>query len=75
MKPINTLRYEHQIVSLILDSAEQILESSDLYADELEKIIDFSRNFTDGCHHTKEEKHLFPKLCERGMSAESVRSR
>ena len=70
MKPTETLRHEHQIVLLILDSAEQIVESHDLHADDIEKMIDFSKNFTDGCHHSKEEKHLFPKLCERGMSAE-----
>ena len=30
-------------------------------------VIDFSKNFTDVCHHTKEEKSLFPALEKAGL--------
>lgn len=30
-------------------------------------MIDFSKNFTDVCHHSKEEKSLFPALEQSGM--------
>ncbi|MFY9111563.1 MAG: hemerythrin domain-containing protein, partial [Desulfomonilia bacterium] len=33
----------------------------------IEKMLDFFRNFTDKCHHAKEEKHLFPMLERRGV--------
>jgi hemerythrin-like domain-containing protein len=72
MKPTETLMHEHTIVLKMLDGAErfsqEILSSKKVDVIKLEKIIDFSRNFTDGCHHSKEEKHFFVKLQERGMS-------
>ena len=33
----------------------------------LMQVMDFAINFTDACHHTKEEKTLFPTLAEFGM--------
>jgi hemerythrin-like domain-containing protein len=30
-------------------------------------VIDFTKNFTDVCHHTKEEKSLFPALEKAGL--------
>jgi hemerythrin-like domain-containing protein len=35
--------------------------------DKIDKLLDFFRNFTDRCHHSKEEKHLFVALEQRGM--------
>ena len=32
-------------------------------------MVDFTRNFTDGDHHTKEEDLLFPLLEERSTAA------
>ena len=31
------------------------------------QVMDFAINFTDACHHTKEEQTLFPTLAEFGM--------
>jgi hemerythrin-like domain-containing protein len=65
---------EHSIVLKMLDGAERLVKAFEsthqAEAGEIEKIIDFSRNFTDGCHHAKEEKHFFTRLQERGMSKE-----
>lgn len=71
MKPTDSLRHEHTIVLMMLQGAEntahsiQSLETVDIAR--IEKIIDFSRNFTDRCHHSKEENHLFERLGVRGM--------
>ncbi len=36
----------------------------------LEQTIDFTKNFTNVCHHGKEEDSLFPNLEKNGMSRE-----
>lgn len=36
----------------------------------IEQGIDFLRNFADQCHHTKEEKELFPALEKAGVPVE-----
>lgn len=35
------------------------------------QVIDFTKNFTDVCHHGKEENSLFPELEKKGMPKES----
>lgn len=37
----------------------------------LNQVIDFSMNFTDVCHHGKEENSLFPELEKKGMPRNS----
>lgn len=74
MKPTDILMHEHQVVLHMLSGAEkqlQAIESTQkVDVKKVEKIIDFSRNFTDACHHAKEERHFFVRLVERGMSKE-----
>ena len=69
MRPTECLRHEHTIVLMMLQGAESTARSTGGTVDiaRIEKIIDFSRNFTDRCHHTKEENHLFERLSARGM--------
>jgi hemerythrin-like domain-containing protein len=73
MKPTEELVHDHTIILHMLAGAEKLAQSikttRTVDPRNVERMIDFSRNFTDGCHHTKEEKHLFPKLQERGMPA------
>ena len=45
----------------LLKDGKQIPESI------LLPVIDFSKNFTDVCHHSKEEKSLFPALEQAGL--------
>jgi len=75
MSPTETLKHEHQIVMLIVNSAEgevrHITETGAIRLERVEKMVDFSKNFTDRCHHAKEEKYLFPKLQQRGMPSSS----
>ncbi|MGD0589861.1 MAG: hemerythrin domain-containing protein [Bacteroidota bacterium] len=74
MKPTEILMHEHTIVLKMLEGAERVAQTiettHEVNVEKIGKIIDFSRNFTDGCHHAKEEKHFFPRLQERGMSKE-----
>lgn len=37
----------------------------------ISQVIDFAKNFTDVCHHGKEENSLFPQLEKKGMPKES----
>lgn len=69
------LKNEHKLVLAVLDGAEQeakrIRNGEAVNYELIEQVVDFSRNFTDGCHHKKEEKILFPKMCEFGFSKDS----
>lgn len=66
-----SLRRDHDLIEKVIKSMEttvQLLESGTKIPDTiLIPVIDFSKNFTDVCHHTKEEKSLFPALGKAGM--------
>ena len=75
MSPTESLRKDHvlikkminalQTISSLLNNGKQIPESI------LNQAIDFSINFTNTCHHGKEEKELlFPTLENKGMPRE-----
>ena len=72
MTPTEDLKHEHKVVLLVLGGAEReaaaMKGTGGINTVKLEKIVDFSKNFTDKCHHAKEEKHLFPRLQERGIT-------
>jgi hemerythrin-like domain-containing protein len=74
MKPTDTLKEEHQIILVVLDAAERearaIQQEGRLDADRVAEMVDFFRNFADLCHHGKEEKLLFVRMHERGLSLE-----
>lgn len=69
------LMTEHRAIERVLEVLEKMM---DIYETEdrldvrtLSDIVDFLRNFADGCHHAKEEKLLFPTLNSKGMSFET----
>ena len=66
-----SLRRDHDLIEKVIKSMEttiQLLESGKKIPEPiLLPVIDFSKNFTDVCHHTKEEKSLFPALGKAGM--------
>lgn len=72
LKPTESLIHEHEIVRLVLDAIGREVEQIDGLGkadfEVIRKILDFSRNFTDRCHHAKEENHLFTALVKRGLS-------
>jgi hemerythrin-like domain-containing protein len=74
MLPTDDLMNEHRVIERmlrILTTASDRLEMGQdidpqLYVD----AVDFLKNFADKCHHSKEEKLLFEKMMERGVSGE-----
>ena len=49
--------------------ADYIERTGEVHAERVAQMIDFTRNFTDGDHHAKEEDLLFPLLEERSTAA------
>jgi hemerythrin-like domain-containing protein len=74
MKATEQLTEEHQAVVLTLNILEIIIarlsNGKKVDPNHLEQIIDFFQGFVDRCHHTKEEKLLFPKMQEYGLAKE-----
>ena len=74
MSPTESLRKDHVLIekminalktfSSLLSNGKQIPKSV------LNQAIDFSVNFTNTCHHGKEEESLFPTLENKGMPRE-----
>lgn len=71
-KPTIDLEEEHGGIMLMLKIIEKISgmleEGKDVNKEHLNKIVDFLRNFTDKCHHGKEEDILFPEMVSHGSN-------
>ena len=67
----SSLRRDHELIEKVIkamDSTIQLLRDGKQIPESiLLPVIDFSKNFTDVCHHSKEEKSLFPALEQAGM--------
>lgn len=72
MKGTETLRAEHKAIGKMLEviniCAAQIQQGKLEELETIRKSLDFSINFTDRCHHKKEEDLLFPLLVKKGIS-------
>ena len=66
-----SLRRDHDLIEKVIKSMEatiQLLQDGKTIPESiLTQVIDFSKNFTDVCHHSKEEGSLFPALEKAGM--------
>lgn len=66
-----SLRKDHDLIEKVLKSmyaALPLLKSGKTIPESiLIPVIDFTKNFTDVCHHGKEENSLFPELEKKGM--------
>jgi len=66
-----SLRRDHELIEKVIKAMQSTIEllndKKQIPESILLPVIDFSKNFTDVCHHTKEEKSLFPALEESGM--------
>ena len=66
-----SLRRDHELIEKVIKSMEatvQLLsDGTQIPESILLPVIDFTKNFTDVCHHTKEEKSLFPALEQAGL--------
>jgi hemerythrin-like domain-containing protein len=72
--PTASLIHDHAVVGVVIAAMERearrIRETGEIDADDVRRMVDFTRGFTDGCHHTKEERALFPRLLERSPQAQ-----
>ena len=72
MQPTQILKNEHRIIEQVLASLQGIIDQAagqgKLDGQSSRQALDFFRNFADGCHHGKEENHLFPLLESKGFS-------
>jgi hemerythrin-like domain-containing protein len=66
-----SLRRDHELIEKVIkamDATIQLLDNGKQIPESiLYPVIDFSKNFTDVCHHSKEENALFPALEQAGM--------
>lgn len=72
MQPTDILMAEHRLIEQVLNCLEKIVQQAEAQK-RLEKkpaleALDFCRSFADGCHHAKEEAHLFPVMEANGFS-------
>jgi hemerythrin-like domain-containing protein len=71
--PTRQLADEHEYVLLVVRAmeaeADYIERTGDVHTERVAQMVDFTRNFTDGDHHAKEEDLLFPLLEERSTAA------
>ena len=59
---------EHRVIERVLAVLEELTRRPVAESlDNWQKALDFFRGFADGCHHSKEEKILFPALEEHGI--------
>ena len=75
MNPTEILKNEHRVIEQVLDCLEAIVKgcaaTGKLDRQAAKDAVDFFRTFADGCHHAKEETHLFPAMEARGFARES----
>lgn len=66
-----SLRRDHELIEKVIKSMEstiQLLNNNTRIPESiLLPVIDFTKIFTDVCHHSKEEKSLFPALEKAGL--------
>lgn len=75
MKATDELMAEHRVIERVI----AVLENAVLQLEQGKAVrpglfieaTDFSKGFTDGCHHKKEEGVLFPAMVNAGMPADS----
>jgi hemerythrin-like domain-containing protein len=69
-----SLRRDHFLIEKMMRAlgvtAELLKAGKSIPAPFLEQAIDFTKNFTNVCHHGKEEDSLFPALEKGGMPRE-----
>jgi hemerythrin-like domain-containing protein len=74
MRPTDDLVNEHRVIERVLDiltiASNRFEKGQDVDPELFVGVVDFLKIFADKCHHTKEEKLLFVKLIEKGVSGE-----
>ncbi len=74
MRPTEVLMQEHRVIEQVLDCLEIMAQrgetDGELDLESANQAVDFFQNFSDRCHHGKEEDCLFPLLEKKGFSPE-----
>lgn len=69
-----SLRRDHDLIEKVIKAMESTIQllndGKQIPESILLPVIDFSKNFTDVCHHSKEENSLFPALEQAGMPSD-----
>lgn len=69
--PTAMLRADHEVILRAVAVLERLGRDLGRHApvdrSALTWLVDFFRTFADGCHHRKEERHLFPALERHGV--------
>jgi hemerythrin-like domain-containing protein len=72
--PTESLRNDHSLIEKMVRAlnvtADLLKAGKSVPASFLEQALDFTNNFTNVCHHGKEEDILFPSLEKSGMPRE-----
>ncbi len=65
------LEEEHHLIQQVVGAmaalADRVFEGQKAEKETLANLVDFMRVFVKGCHHEKEENHLFPLLVKKGV--------
>lgn len=69
--PTQVLKEEHRVIERVLDAMERAASADHVDEEFVNKALDFVRNFSDGCHHAKEENLFFPALEAAGIPREN----
>ncbi|VFJ12695.1 hemerythrin domain-containing protein [Candidatus Nitrosocosmicus franklandus] len=74
MSPTDSLRKDHVLIEKMINALRTmstlLRNGNSIPPTILEQTIEFSTNFTNTCHHGKEEESLFPSLEKNGMPKE-----
>jgi hemerythrin-like domain-containing protein len=73
MKLTDMLRIEHDLIVQAIDALRgfaETIETGPPPLDDLTALLDFFVTFTDGVHHEKEERLLFPTLERHGLPSQ-----
>jgi hemerythrin-like domain-containing protein len=67
---MNEHRVIERMLRIVSTAADRLEKSEEVERGLWVSASDFLKNFADKCHHAKEEKLLFVKMMERGVSGE-----
>ena len=74
MRPTEILSSEHRVIEIMLQCLARMTEQAEaagrLDKEPAEQALEFIARFADGCHHGKEEQHLFPAMEGKGVARE-----
>ena len=63
--PVNVLLHEHDIIVSLLNKVNDLgkhINNKEYYVEQMNNVLSFLKNYSDGYHHKKEEEILFPAL-------------